>query len=161
MDIIHSTENPLCSPTPSMPMPCNRERIRSPSGIKAALKRANMMVRKYRLKRHLVLALAAALLVAAFYEAVGFSPEPWTDIPDFKADDQIWRLSISLAYSTLIFLGAVLVIGPFYVLRGRSIPAGNNLRRDVGIWTAVLGLAPVVFGSVVHTREMPVLAAVS
>jgi sulfoxide reductase heme-binding subunit YedZ len=82
---------------------------------------------------------------------VGLSPEHWVDIPDRKADSLLWRTSISLAYTALLFLAAILAIGPFNVIRGRPNPANNMLRRDIGFWAGGVGLAHMALGMLVHT----------
>ena len=82
---------------------------------------------------------------------MGFSPETWVDGPGLKANSPIWRLSISTAYTALLSLALTLSIGPWNVLRGRPNPAHNPLRRDLGIWTAALGLAHMLVGMLVHT----------
>jgi sulfoxide reductase heme-binding subunit YedZ len=61
-----------------------------------------------------------------------------------------FRLSMAFAYAGLLFLSASLVIGPWNVLRGHPNPVSTDLRRDIGIWTGLLGLAHVVVGLQVH-----------
>jgi sulfoxide reductase heme-binding subunit YedZ len=52
-------------------------------------------------------------------------------------------LSIATAYAGLIFLAVTLAIGPLNLLRGLRNPVSNDLRRDIGIWAAILGLLHV------------------
>jgi sulfoxide reductase heme-binding subunit YedZ len=59
-------------------------------------------------------------------------------------------LSFASAYVSLLFLCITLLIGPWNVLRRRSNPVSTDLRRDVGIWAAILGLIHVVAGFQVH-----------
>jgi sulfoxide reductase heme-binding subunit YedZ len=42
------------------------------------------------------------------------------------------------------------MIGPWNKLRGRPNPVSGYLRRDIGIWAGVLGIAHVVVGLQVH-----------
>lgn len=83
------------------------------------------------LYHHLVLAgeSAALLLVLA---AVG------------QAHDWRLRWSIAMGYIGTIWLGATLLLGPLNVLRARPNPVSTDLRRDIGIWSAVLGGAHVL-----------------
>ena len=59
-------------------------------------------------------------------------------------------LSLGTAYAGLALLGASLAIGPWHVLRGRTPPPSNMLRRDIGIGAGIFALAHVVFGLQVH-----------
>lgn len=68
------------------------------------------------------------------------------------ADDLRFRLSMSTAYASLLFLAASLMVGPARVLQGRHSPANTFLRRDIGIWAAILALVHVASGLTVHFR---------
>jgi len=57
---------------------------------------------------------------------------------------------MATAYSSLALLAATLAIGPYNLIRGRPNPVSTYLRRDLGIWTALLALAHVVVGLQVH-----------
>ena len=61
-----------------------------------------------------------------------------------------YALSLATAYLSLLCLTGALVIGPFQVLAGRRPPLSSNLRRDLGIWTAIFALVHVAFGLMVH-----------
>lgn len=61
-----------------------------------------------------------------------------------------YAVSLATAYLSLLCLTAALVIGPFQVLAGRRPPLSSNLRRDLGIWTAIFALVHVAFGLAVH-----------
>ena len=108
------------------------------------------------MRRHLSLAAGSGLLIILLYAGFGLSPESWTDIPDLKADSPIWRLSMALAYSALIFLGITLSIGPINLLRQRPNPVSAMLRRDVGIWTALLALMHMAVGMLIHSEGLRV-----
>jgi methionine sulfoxide reductase heme-binding subunit len=62
----------------------------------------------------------------------------------------IYRLSMSTGYVSVVLIAWAMLIGPWRVRRGRPAPASTDLRRDVGIWGAVFGLAHVVTGLQVH-----------
>lgn len=63
----------------------------------------------------------------------------------------VHALTIGTAYVALGQLAATLLIGPWQLLRrGQRNPANINLRRDIGIWAGLVGLAHVVFGFQVH-----------
>ncbi len=112
-----------------------------------------------RLKRHLLLALVACGLISIVFYAVGFSPERWIDVPNLKAEDGFWRLSLATAYTALCFLATALVIGPWRVLRNLPNPISTDLRRDIGIWAGIVALTHVTVGSLVHSR-IPLLASI-
>jgi sulfoxide reductase heme-binding subunit YedZ len=61
-----------------------------------------------------------------------------------------YRLSMATGYVSVVLIAWALLIGPWRVRRGRPAPASTDLRRDVGIWGAVFGLAHVVTGLQVH-----------
>jgi len=88
-------------------------------------------------RHHLGLGAASAVLVMAI--ALG--------LPSGLA---VWRLSMATAYAGLVLLAATLVLGPVNVLRGRRNPVSTDLRRDIGIWAGIVGLAHVVAGFQVH-----------
>ncbi len=52
--------------------------------------------------------------------------------------------SITTAYASLAFLTVALTIGPLNVLRHYPNPTNLYLRRDVGIWAALLGFVHMV-----------------
>ena len=103
-----------------------------------------------RRKRHLVLALIAAISITMIFIALDFSPEQWEDGSGRKAAWLNWRASLSLAYTAVMFIVATFVLGPLYVLRYRAHLANYMLRRDVGIWGAGLAFAHVAFAVTVH-----------
>src|SRR5712691_8629984 len=90
-----------------------------------------------RIWRHIGLALASAALTAGIYYLV-HSPY------------MLVRLSMASAYAGLAFLCITLATGPWNILRKRPNPVSTDLRRDIGIWAAILGLAHVVVGLQVH-----------
>jgi sulfoxide reductase heme-binding subunit YedZ len=91
-----------------------------------------------RIVRHVILAAFFAVGTLVFYAIVKAPP--------------MQRLSIATAYAGLGFLAATLVVGPFKERRGLPNPVSTNLRRDIGIWAAIGGIAHTVFGLQVHMR---------
>src|SRR5689334_7825961 len=65
----------------------------------------------------------------------------------------LFRLSMATGYTSIVLIGWALLIGPWRVLRGRSAPVSTDLRRDVGIWGGLFGLAHVATGLFVHLRD--------
>ena len=90
-----------------------------------------------RFSHHIILFLASVVTGAAFYFFLA------------SAGSLFW-LSMATAYASLALLALSLMIGPWNKLRGRPNPLSGYLRRDIGIWAGVLGLAHVVFGLQVH-----------
>lgn len=62
------------------------------------------------------------------------------------------RVSTATAYVALVLLAITLSFGPFNVLRGRANPLSFNLRRDFGIWSAIVGVVHAAIGLTVHLR---------
>jgi sulfoxide reductase heme-binding subunit YedZ len=65
----------------------------------------------------------------------------------------LFRLSMATGYASVALIGWALLIGPWRVMRGRSAPVSTDLRRDVGIWGALFGLAHVATGLFVHLGD--------
>jgi sulfoxide reductase heme-binding subunit YedZ len=61
-----------------------------------------------------------------------------------------YAVSLVTAYASLLCLAVTLGIGPWQALRGRRLPTSSYLRRDFGIWTALLALVHVGFGLFAH-----------
>lgn len=59
---------------------------------------------------------------------------------------QMRRLSTMTGYFALVLIAVTLLIGPVSLLRGRRVPVSTYLRRDIGIWSAGVSIAHVVFG---------------
>lgn len=69
--------------------------------------------------------------------------------------DPVMRGSFSTAYPALFLLLLTLGIGPLHVLLRRRNAVSQDLRRDVGIWAGLVGMAHVVIGQQVHFRGRP------
>lgn len=67
-----------------------------------------------------------------------------------ESPDSRYRWSMASAYVGLGLLGATLLTGPLDLLRGRKPAVSTDLRRDLGIWSAIVGLLHVVIGLQVH-----------
>jgi methionine sulfoxide reductase heme-binding subunit len=65
----------------------------------------------------------------------------------------MFRLSMATGYTSVALMGWALLIGPWRVWRGRSAPVSTDLRRDVGIWGGLFGLAHVATGLFVHLGD--------
>lgn len=70
----------------------------------------------------------------------------------FGAMDLRTRVSMMTAYLGLGGIALSLGLGPLNLVRGRPNPVSSDLRRDVGIWAAVLSLTHVAVGLTVHLR---------
>ncbi len=114
------------------------------------------MMTSSRLKRFMRFALISIALVALFYFLLSHARERWVDIPDLKATSIRWRLSMSLAWTAVIFMVTTLSIGPLNILRKRTNPIHNVVRRDLGIWTGIMALSHMSIGMLVHTDGIQV-----
>jgi sulfoxide reductase heme-binding subunit YedZ len=83
--------------------------------------------------------MASLALTCGFYAAV-------------ESDDPLFRLSMATAYGGLVLLAATLFVGPVNLFRARPNPVSTDLRRDLGIWSAALGLVHFGVGLQVHMR---------
>jgi sulfoxide reductase heme-binding subunit YedZ len=91
---------------------------------------------------HLPLLVICFASVAALY-----STRPYPDV--------ISRASFATAYPALALLAATLLVGPWNVLRRAANPVSSDLRRDLGIWAGILGVAHAAVGQFVHLRGRP------
>jgi methionine sulfoxide reductase heme-binding subunit len=66
-----------------------------------------------------------------------------------------YRISVATAYVGLFLLALTLMIGPVRAVRRRARPLSNDLRRDIGIWTALIALVHVGAGLLVHMGGRP------
>lgn len=93
----------------------------------------------HRINRHLMLAASALAVTALIYLA--------TAPPDFRH-----RFSMATAYSSLLFLGVTLLLGPWNTFCQRPNPVSFDLRRDIGIWAGVFAILHTAVGLTVHLR---------
>lgn len=94
------------------------------------------------LAHHLPIALLAILIAIVLYFT-----RPYHDV--------ISRLSFATAYPALALLAATLLIGPWNLLRRAPNPTSIDLRRDLGIWAGIVGIAHTAVGQCVHLRGRP------
>jgi sulfoxide reductase heme-binding subunit YedZ len=90
-----------------------------------------------RIQHHILIAIGSAALLAIFYAVV-------------PGDDKKYLWSMATGYSGLILLGITLVLGPLNILKKRHNPISFDLRRDIGIWCALIAIAHVIIGIQVH-----------
>lgn len=92
-----------------------------------------------RIVRHYMPFSAAAIAITL---ATGFT----SDSPFLP-----YRVSLGTAFASLALFGVSLVIGPVALLwRRRMLAVSTDLRRDVGILSAVFGLVHIAFGLFVY-----------
>lgn len=98
-------------------------------------------LRRRLLAHHLVLALtcAAALGLVAMQLLEGRAEYRW---------------SMATAYVGLALLAVTLSLGAWQLLSAGRAPVSSDLRRDFGIWAALLSLAHVAAGLQVHMKSM-------
>ncbi|MBX0329148.1 ferric reductase-like transmembrane domain-containing protein [Oscillochloris sp. ZM17-4] len=68
---------------------------------------------------------------------------------------RIAQITVASAYTALALIGATLMLGPLNILRKRPNPVSTDLRRDVGIWAALLSLAHMLVGFLTHYPGEP------
>ena len=101
--------------------------------------RTTLSRRMRRIRNHA--ALGAASLVVT-----------WAVFAGIASDDPVFRVSIATAYVALALFAITLGFGPYAALRGRRYPVSADIRRDFGIWSALVAIAHVVAGLQVHLR---------
>jgi sulfoxide reductase heme-binding subunit YedZ len=62
------------------------------------------------------------------------------------------RFTVATGYLATGLLALTLLIGPANLLLGRRNPLSSYLRRDVGMWTAIVSVVHVLYGLQVHGR---------
>jgi len=92
---------------------------------------------KRRLFHHVGLTALSAGLLFLFYGLV-------------PGDDPKYLWSMATGYAGLILAGITLSIGPLNVINKKKNPVSSDLRRDVGIWSGLVGIAHIVIGIQVH-----------
>jgi len=61
-------------------------------------------------------------------------------------------VSFATAYAGLALLVATLAVGPLNLLRHRPNPTSTDLRRDIGVWAGLFGIAHTIAGLQVHMQ---------
>ena len=95
--------------------------------------------RARRALNHIALGSASLVACAAIFAAV-------------DSRDAVFRASIATAYVGLVLLAGTLAFGPIAALGGRRYPVSTDIRRDFGIWSAIIAIGHVAFGLQVHLR---------
>lgn len=90
-------------------------------------------MQKKRTVRHFYLAGISSLMTAVIYLLI--------DSPD-----SLFLLSMSTAYTGVILIAVTLTIGPLNLMSKKINPVSTYLRRDIGIWAAIVSIIHVVFG---------------
>lgn len=67
-----------------------------------------------------------------------------------RAETLVQAATIALGYLSLALIAATLVVGPLALRRRPRNPVNLTLRRDLGIWAGITGVAHVVLGVQVH-----------
>jgi len=76
----------------------------------------------------------------------------WALFAGIESNDTVYRVSLATAYVSLVLLAITLAFGPYAALRRRRYPVSADIRRDFGIWSALVAIAHVVAGLQVHLR---------
>ena len=90
-----------------------------------------------RAKHHAILLISAGALLFILVKSI-------------PGDDLMYLWSMGTGYVSIILLAATLLIGPLNIYAKRLNPVSTDLRRDVGIWCGLTGLAHLVIGIQVH-----------
>jgi len=93
--------------------------------------------RPSRAKRNLTTGIAVAISGGILY---GLAP----------GSGPLERFSIAAAHLAVLLFAFTLAIGPVRTLRREPSPVSTDRRRDLGIWTAILGLVHTIAGLEVH-----------
>jgi len=76
----------------------------------------------------------------------------WAVFTAIESDDPVFRASIATAYVALGLFVITLGFGPYAALKGRRYPVSTDIRRDFGIWSALIAIVHVIVGLQVHLR---------
>lgn len=90
-----------------------------------------------RAKHHAILLISAGALLFILVKSI-------------PGDDLMYLWSMGTGYVSIILLAATLLIGPLNIYTKRLNPVSTDLRRDMGIWCGLTGLAHLVIGIQVH-----------
>lgn len=104
-------------------------------------------IQRERIQRRLVVHHLPLLAASAIAVLLLYVTRPYRDV--------LSRASFATAYPAMGLLGATLLIGPSNVLRRARNPISSDLRRDIGVWAGILGIAHSVIGQTVHLRGRP------
>ena len=82
--------------------------------------------------------------------AAVIAPALWAAFAIAAKGTVIEGLSFATAYVSVLLLVATLSVGPLNLMRARPNPVSTHLRRDLGIWAAIAGIAHTALGLQVH-----------
>ena len=82
--------------------------------------------------------------------AAVIAPALWAAFAIAAKGTVIEGLSFATAYVSVLLLVATLSVGPLNLIRARPNPVSTHLRRDLGIWAAIAGIAHTALGLQVH-----------
>lgn len=113
---------------------------------------------KKRWKAHIATAVLSCSTIALLYfglpQIYALSSSNPTDAN--RADDIIFRLSLSSGYAALLLLLFTLLFSALSLLKNNKLlPLQYDLRRDVGIWAGIVGTLHSIVGLFVHFRDKP------
>jgi sulfoxide reductase heme-binding subunit YedZ len=91
-----------------------------------------------RLRRNAIIAIGSAALTLVVYSL------------SHDKRSAAFRWSMATGYAGTALIGLALVMGPWWLTRGRRVPVSTDVRRDVGLWGATFALLHVVTGLQVH-----------
>ena len=91
------------------------------------------------MRHHLTLLIVATVLTVWVHRAAG--------LPGIQG----W--SVATAFASFLLLAAAMSIGPLNVLKHRPNPLSADLRRDIGIWVAIVAFVHVAIGLQVHLGD--------
>ena len=90
-----------------------------------------------RMKHHVILFAVTGGLLFIFVKLI-------------PGDDLKYLWSMGTGYVSIIILAITLLIGPLNIYSKKLNPVSTDIRRDVGIWCGLTGLAHLIIGIQVH-----------
>jgi len=75
------------------------------------------------------------------------------NLTDVIRSRNVQQFTVASGYLALILLAATLLLGPANLVFRRRNPISTYLRRDVGIWTAVLTIVHVMSAALIHVSH--------
>ncbi len=90
-----------------------------------------------RVKRHFLLFVFSITLTFIIFMSI--------DVPSTK-----YLFSMGTAYTGLVLIAATLLVGPLNLILKKPNPVSSYLRRDIGIWAAIVSLIHMFIGLEMH-----------
>lgn len=107
-----------------------------PALVRTRHKATGKSISRRLVRHHLPLGLASGVLVVLLY-----SFQPLADAGT--------RISVATAYIGLLWLCVTLLLGPINLVRGRPNPVSTYVRRDIGLWAAMVSALHATLGLLV------------